>query len=464
MARYQLLSVDSSDPQTDVGHVQQRRSVFDSICCLLTSRGDALQTAANWATKHDRTDGLSCTGAPSKQMLGKLTETGVVCHCGIQPLPTVSGCTMSELKSVQPLVSGRQWSHYLPTKAMAIGLSSVLLFACAMGGISSLRSVRTTSATTRPTHVHTVNADGGTATVHAREPRNAALMLIPAGSVRIGDDNGPPSEQPSFRFTSGAFLMDRTPVTVAQFVAFVKDTGYKSDAERYGAGGVLDEKRGAWIAVQGATWRRPQGPKEPIAQTNHPVTQVSWYDANAFCSAYGMRLPNEFEWERAARMGQTPDGHVFKAGDPIELSHRYLLNAWQGTFPLLNTAADGYRTTSPVGAFGAAPSGLTDMAGNVWEWTSSWYVPYGAPDRESADGQGERVSRGGSFLCSPQFCQGYRASARNHTTPDTSLENIGFRCVADPEHITSLSGRVVQKTQEVAVVRSKQSARGGSAK
>jgi sulfatase modifying factor 1 len=192
------------------------------------------------------------------------------------------------------------------------------------------------------------------------------------------------------------------------------------------------------------------------------VTQVSWFDASSFCSAYGLRLPTEFEWERAARMGQTPDGRVFKAGDPIELSHRYLLNAWEGTFPFVNTAADGYRTTSPVGAFGTAPSGLTDMAGNVWEWTSSWYLPYGASEHERADGHGERVARGGSFLCSPQFCQGYRASARNHTTPDTSLENIGFRCAADPGHVTALAGRVVQNPMPLADVNGQPIASGGT--
>jgi sulfatase modifying factor 1 len=287
------------------------------------------------------------------------------------------------------------------------------------------------------------------------------LILIPAGTVQIGDDDGPSGERPAFQFASPTFLMDRTPVTVAQFAAFIKDTGYKTDAERFGSAGVLDEKKGVWVAVKMATWRRPNGSRGPVAQTNHPVTQVSWFDANVFCSAYGLRLPSEFEWERAARMGQTPDGHVFKWGDPISSSHRYLLNAWEGTFPRVNTAADGYLTTSPVGAFGTAPSGLTDMAGNVWEWTSSWYLPYGMPESQRAEAERERVSRGGSFLCSREFCQGYRASARNHATPDTSLENIGFRCVADPGHVSSLAGRVVQNPKQLAQAHSQNKTSGG---
>ena len=288
----------------------------------------------------------------------------------------------------------------------------------------------------------------------ASQPRDANLVLIPAGTVQIGDNAGPSDELPAFQYASHVFLMDRTPVTVAQFAAFEKDTGYRSDAERYGSGGVLDERQGAWVAVKGANWRRPTGTGRLAAQGNHPVTQVSWYDADVFCRAYGTRLPTELEWERAARMGQTPDGHVFKPGDPIELSGHYLMNAWEGTFPLLDTGADGYRTTSPVGAFGVAPSGLTDMAGNVWEWTSSWYLPYDTSAHEPADGRGERVSRGGSFLCSAQFCQGYRASARNHTTPDTSLENVGFRCVADPRLMTALAGRVIPSPAHVGIVSS----------
>lgn len=295
------------------------------------------------------------------------------------------------------------------------------------------------------------------APVKATHPRDVDLVVIPAGTVQIGENDGPPDEGPEFHYASPAFLMDRTPVTVAQFRAFVQDTHYRTDAERYGSAGVLDEKQGSWVLMDGADWRQPTGPHERRAQDDHPVTQVSWYDADAFCRAYSARLPTEFEWERAARMGQTPDGHVFKVGDPpIAHDGRYLANTWQGTFPLVNTAADGYRTTSPVGAFGTAPSGLTDMAGNVWEWTASWHLPYGGPRREPKGGDGERVARGGSFLCSPEFCEGYRVSARNHTTPDTSLENIGFRCVADPGHITGIAGRVLMSPLKVPKVANRQ--------
>ena len=295
------------------------------------------------------------------------------------------------------------------------------------------------------------------------QPRDADLVLIPAGTSQIGDSNGPPSERPAFQYSSHAFLMDRSPVTLAQFGAFIRDTGYKTDAERNGSAGVFDPSQGGWVAVQGATWRHPTGLKGPPSPTDHPVTQVSWFDANAFCGAYGLRLPTEFEWERAARMGQTPDGQVFKMDDPIERHGRYMVNAWEGAFPLLDTGADGYRTTSPVGRFGTAPSGLTDMAGNVWEWTSSWYLPYGVPQHEPADDQGERVARGGSFLCSPRFCQGYRASARNHTTPDTSLENIGFRCVADLGQITAFAGRIENRPAQIAATAQPQSKIGGKA-
>jgi formylglycine-generating enzyme len=344
-------------------------------------------------------------------------------------------------------------------KAVVVTLLSLMLLAGAIAAVSFLQNGRFRVGMSRSVSGQMTGPNRKLSNVQATRPRDADLIVIPPGTVQVGDNAGPPGEYPAFYYTARVFLMDRTPVTVVQFAAFVKDTGYKTDAERYGSAGVLDERQGAWVAIEGATWRRPMGPGNPAAQADHPVTQVSWNDANAFCRAYGARLPTEFEWERAARMGQTPDGHVFERGDPIELSGHYLMNAWEGTFPLLNTGADGYRTTSPVGAFGTAPSGLTDMAGNVWEWTSSWYLTYGATEHEPPGGDGERVSRGGSFLCSPSYCEGYRASARNHTTPDTSLENIGLRCVADPGRIRGIAGRVVVHPLTFAKVTNKRDAK-----
>jgi sulfatase modifying factor 1 len=267
----------------------------------------------------------------------------------------------------------------------------------------------------------------------ATGPRDAVMVTIPGGAVRLGDDAAPPAEGPSFVKTFEPYLLDRTPVTVAQFARFVRDTGYVTDAERLGEGGVLDSASGGWVLIKGANWRRPFGPDGARSAPDHPVTQVSWRDAAAFCGAYGARLPTEFEWERAARLGQTPDGHVFRAGDPVSFQGRYLANVWQGLFPMEDRGEDGYRATSPVGAFGETPAGLTDMAGNVWEWTASWYLPYGsagtAPERGAPR---QRVQRGGSFLCDPSFCEGFRATARNHATPDTALMHVGFRCAADP--------------------------------
>jgi len=236
--------------------------------------------------------------------------------------------------------------------------------------------------------------------------------------------------------------MDRTPVTVAQFRRYVAETGYVTEAERFGEGAVLDHAAGGWTLQRKANWRHPRSEAGPAARDDHPVTQVSWNDADSFCRAYGARLPTEIEWERAGRLGQTADGHVFRAGDPIEKGGHFRANVWQGLFPFEDTGADGHVTTSPVGAFGAAPSGLTDMAGNVWEWTASWYRPYSQRDANFKPTAGdERVQRGGSFLCDPSLCQGFRVTARGHSTPESSLEHVGFRCVVEPARIKPATGR-----------------------
>ncbi|MBX3482972.1 formylglycine-generating enzyme family protein [Phenylobacterium sp.] len=274
-----------------------------------------------------------------------------------------------------------------------------------------------------------------------KSARDADLVLIKGGDVQIGDDASQSDERPAFRYKARDLLLDRTPVTVGQFARFVEETGYVTQAERFGEGGVFQHATNAWAEVKGATWRRPQGPDKPAAPADHPVTQVSWNDAQAFCHAYGARLPTELEWEQAGRLGQTPDGHVFKTGEPFLWSNQHVINVWQGAFPIYDSGADGYRLTSPVGKFGAAPSGLTDMAGNVWEWTDSWYRPYGAKDL-TPDKTSERVQRGGSFLCDPTLCSGFRVTARSHSTPDTSLMHVGFRCAADPGRVSPTAGRL----------------------
>jgi len=262
-------------------------------------------------------------------------------------------------------------------------------------------------------------------------PRDAIMIAITGGPTQIGDNQAPRDERPQFLMEVPAFRLDKTPVTVAQFRSFVDLTGYRTDAERFGTGAVMQNGRGVWFEVPGAYWRYPSGPDEVPATDDHPVTQVSWNDATAFCEAYGLRLPTEFEWEHAARRGQTPDGTVFAAGTAASMEAKLRINIWEGVFPISDTGEDGFRGTSPVGAFGEAPSGLTDLAGNVWEWTSSSYLPYPAPEKETRAPADSRVQRGGSFLCSPNVCEGFRASARSHVTPDSSLMHAGFRCAGD---------------------------------
>ena len=279
----------------------------------------------------------------------------------------------------------------------------------------------------------------------------AKMARVPGGDSRIGSDHGRADEGPSFYAHVAPFDLDRTPVTVAAFSEFAARTHYVTQAERTGTSAVMTFGTGQWSLVPGANWRKPEGPQGPGAEAAHPVTQVSWNDASAYCAAEGKRLPSEVEFEHATRAGGAP-GQGFAFGEALEKDGKYRANVWTGVFPVINTAADGFRTTSPVGAFGAGPLGLTDMAGNVWEWTSSWYEPYtphpnplpvngergqGKKDGEREKGPAtEKVQRGGSFLCDPKFCYGFRATARGHATPDSSHMHVGFRCAKDAKDQT----------------------------
>jgi sulfatase modifying factor 1 len=257
------------------------------------------------------------------------------------------------------------------------------------------------------------------------------MVYIPAGRTRMGSDGGPANEAPPFAADVRPFFLDVHPVTVAEFRRFVAASGYRTQSERLGSSGVFDVEGGNWSLVDGASWHHPRGPAAPAAPDDHPVTQVSWNDAVAYCSWAGKRLPTEVEWEHAARNGHD-GGPKYAWGDQLTVDGRYRANTWQGQFPKHNTVDDGYLYTSPVGKFGMTPLGLTDMGGNVWQWCQDWYRPYATRDAPfTPDGESQKVIRGGSFMCDPNVCHGFRVSARGHSTPETGLMHVGFRCAKD---------------------------------
>ncbi|HTN63996.1 MAG TPA: formylglycine-generating enzyme family protein [Devosia sp.] len=244
------------------------------------------------------------------------------------------------------------------------------------------------------------------------------------------------------------FGLEAQTVTVARFAEFVAATSYVTEAERFGWSAVFfgDQAHlnaaaaaGAallwWHRVEGAFWREPEGPDSSTAQRlDHPATQVSWADANAFARWVGGRLPTEAEWEHAARGGTDP--RRFPWGNVEPDDETVFANIWQGKFPHHNTLADGYERTAPSRSFEPNPLGFYNMAGNVWEWT---HDPFRI---RSLSGQArlrntqalsysEKVLKGGSFLCHISYCYRYRIAARMALSPDSAASNVGFRVAYD---------------------------------
>lgn len=287
------------------------------------------------------------------------------------------------------------------------------------------------------------------------EPASTKLMVeLPGRTFRMGtDDNmGFPAdgEGPSREVTVDPFYIDQHAVTNAEFLQFVRETNYTTDAQRFGWSFIFkgfveygDYQRVPeapwWIVVEDASWFRPRGPNSSIVNEDyltHPVVHVSWHDAVAYANWAGKRLPTEAEWEYAARGGLS--GKRYAWGDELKPGDNHRCNIWQGEFPTYNTAEDGYYGTAPVNEYPSNGYGLYNVAGNVWEWCADWFSPnYHTTDSYElmnpvGPPQGtERVMRGGSYLCHHSYCNRYRVAARSKNTPDSSTGNIGFRCVMD---------------------------------
>lgn len=275
---------------------------------------------------------------------------------------------------------------------------------------------------------------------------------VPGGAYRLGDhfSEGHPfdAEGPPHTVELDAFDIDAAPVTNAAFARFVEETGFVTDAERYGNSAVFhlavrarpDHIVGRsssapwWTLVEGADWRHPYGPVSDLRELDdHPVVHVSWHDASAYAEWAGRALPSEWQWEAAARGGL--DGARYAWGDELTPDGQWMCNIWQGVFPTSNTREDGWLATSPVGTFPPNGLGLFDVAGNVWEWcadrfetTSGDASPTGARLLPVAQEE-RRVTRGGSYLCHDSYCNRYRVGARTGNTPDSTTGNCGFRTV-----------------------------------
>lgn len=277
------------------------------------------------------------------------------------------------------------------------------------------------------------------------------MVLIPGGAFLMGNPRGDgypmDGEHQVHEVELDPFWIDATAVTNARFGSFVDDTGYVTDAERFGwsfvfsgllPASLADTPRPVdapwWRQIFGADWRHPEGPESGLSgRADHPVIHVSWVDAAAFCAWAERRLPTEAEWECAARGGRT--GRRFPWGDDLEQGGEHRMNVWQGTFPDRNTGADGYLGTAPVAAYAPNDYGLFNMTGNVWEWCADWFAAdtYRHSQRKNPTGPENgtsRVMRGGSYLCHRSYCNRYRVDARSANTPDSSTGNCGFRCVS----------------------------------
>lgn len=329
-----------------------------------------------------------------------------------------------------------------------------------------------------PSRFSVSNPSDTTIILNANKTTKNGMVWIPSGIFIMGGDDqwARKDEQPLHKVILDGFFMDETPVTNAQFKAFVDETAYITTAEQIPDWEILKSQLPPgtpkphdsilqpaslvftppnhpvglnnhlvwWQWVTGANWKHPQGPATNLeGLESHPVVHVTWDDANAYAKWCGKRLPTEAEFEYASRGGLVRN--IYPWGNELITVGEEKANSWEGEFPLENTYEDGFYTTSSVKSYPANGYGLYDIAGNVWEWCSDWYhyEYYNALPEEITNPTGpkssfdpnetrveKRVLRGGSYLCNDSYCSGFRSAARMKSDPYSSQSHVGFRCVS----------------------------------
>ncbi len=343
-----------------------------------------------------------------------------------------------------------------------------------------------------PTEVQPAGTSGFSPTVENKNlPTGSGpqgMAWIPGGEFSMGAQDPPGNNavgmqatldsRPIHRVYVDGFWMDKNDVANREFAKFVKATGYVTVAERKPkaedfpgappenlvAGSVvfsppdhavsLENHYQWWSYVHGANWRHPLGPKSTIqGKGGYPVVQVAYEDAASYAKWAGKRLPTEAEWEFAARGGLSGKPYVW--GDEFRPGGKWMANTFQGQFPVKDTGEDHYVGISGAARFPANGYGLYDMAGNVWQWTSDWYRPDyyeqlataggvarnpkgpDTPYDPSEPNERKKTHRGGSFLCTDQYCSRYMVGTRGKGEVSTGTNHLGFRCVKDPSSTVS---------------------------
>ncbi|WP_166919453.1 formylglycine-generating enzyme family protein [Flavobacterium poyangense] len=308
------------------------------------------------------------------------------------------------------------------------------------------------------------------------------MVWIPGGEFSMGSNIEDESlcnikgvtkdAAPIHRVYVDGYFMDETEVTNEEYAKFVKATGYITVAEQKPtqeefpdapiesliAGSVIFTPTSAavnlndflqwWAYIGGTDWKHPEGPKSTIkGREKYPVVQIAYEDATAYAKWAGKRLPTEAEWEFAARGGKT--GNLYSWGNTLKPNGKFQANIYQGHFPIKDgdTGEDGFKGIAPTAQFKPNAYGLYDMAGNVWEWVNDWYSPsyyneLNSNQKVTRNPQGpeayndpsdptekKRVHRGGSFLCTDQYCTRYMVGTRGKGEIRSAANHLGFRCV-----------------------------------